>query len=312
MSLQDAVFILGAGASASLNFPIGSKLREMLLGTTFQEVNEHFGFSSVEKFQNLFRESMAMSIDGFLQRCGARPDCKEIAPVGMASIAAALLPSEWNCANTRDTDWYMQLFGELTDPANEGIRSSPLRVITFNYDRTFEWFFSRAFRVIHGLNAEEAVAKFRETIDIEHVYGQLGHLPDFHPGEDAVPFGARKAAFKASKSINIIGRSKATELHKKLEAAKVIVFVGFGFLEENVLLLGLDKLDAKTIVSTGRGIYDGTRHFMAARFAQHVWFFGPEGEMGEASKFFRATDLFRLLRNTGELAAYAKKHRYEV
>src|SRR5688572_26655819 len=159
MALQDAVFILGAGASRPFHFPVGSELRELIINESHPAVTEKFPAAEIKKFKDDLRASMALSIDTFLQRCEdtGRPLAAEI---GVASIAAALLPRE-QLSMDAGHDWYAQLFGDvLLDRIVPMDRR--LQILTFNYDRSLEYFFLKGFMGAENLYSAEAAERFRK------------------------------------------------------------------------------------------------------------------------------------------------------
>jgi hypothetical protein len=301
MALHDAVFILGAGASYPFGFPTGSDLRRDLCHKSMPLVSNEFSRGLLENFQLRFRLSTLPSIDRFLQNCQEAKETK-LVEVGMAAIAEVLLPCEVDTEKS-DYDWYGQLFDEVSrTPASD---SGKVNVISFNYDRSFEHTFIQAFQRAFTKSVPDAVKMFNERFAIEHVYGQLGHLPELARNLNlhAVPYGG--GSWVDIHSAVVIGRptSAAEELHEKVKNARFIVFVGFGFLEENVDLLGLDKIkERKEIIATAYGLGDGRQFTLKRQFPQHRWFFG--GANQGARDFFHEIDLFRQLRKLGQLSQF--------
>jgi hypothetical protein len=306
MALQDAVFVLGAGASRPFNFPVESELRELVITQDHPAVSEKFPAAEIKKFKDEFRSSMALSTHSFLQRCDMTGRSVAV-EIGMASIAAALLPREQLSLDSQP-DWYAQLFADLLHERSIA-DDRRLQVITFNYDRSLEYFFLRGFMAADRLFVAEAAEKFRKRIDLLHVYGQLGHLPEFltDPSQIGVPYGSVEDIFRAVFSMKIVGRPNDAGIEQRLLKGDFIVFIGFGFQDENLTLLRLDQLPAKTIISTGLGISDGMRHSLQQRFPQHEWFFGDEQQ--DARMFLRNIDLFRQLKTPEALREYARARR---
>jgi hypothetical protein len=110
--------------------------------------------------------------------------------------------------------------------------------VTFNYDRSLQFYLLRAFQNALALDHAEAV-KVLKRIEFVHVYGAVGALPvGSAPG---IPFGHTNSCFMASQSIGLVtprtlepSQARAQEL---LGAARRIIFLGFGFWKENLDVL---------------------------------------------------------------------------
>jgi hypothetical protein len=136
------LFILGAGASADLGFPTGDFKARILEAADWLKANPVRRASSNDaiSFRNLFKKAAIGSIDAFLQlreRENLKPNLYGVA---RTAIARTLLPIEKTSAEGRN-DWY-GAFAEslLRNPPQERIG-----ILTFNYDRSLEFFLHRAF-----------------------------------------------------------------------------------------------------------------------------------------------------------------------
>ena len=116
--------------------------------------------------------------------------------------------------------------------------ASNLRVITFNYDRSFEFYFWRAFRATFKLNdaqADEMLAR----ISVLHVYGHCGEL---RSGVEVVPYGGNdgqpEQAGKASRSINVVAPRSlpptTEQIRQTVSESEQVCFLGFAFWKENL------------------------------------------------------------------------------
>ena len=149
MITKPTVLILGAGASAPYGFPVGSRLRELILSritdrVTLAHIGKLHNPRNVSNFLDSFKRSL-LSIDAFLEH---RQDYMEI---GKACIAAILIPFEHpeylytqfsNDLNVKFlcSPWYAHLVRRLTATTDPGdFHNHALSVITFNYDRSFEY-----------------------------------------------------------------------------------------------------------------------------------------------------------------------------
>jgi len=178
---MSTVFVLGAGASVPYGFPTGKELvRKILELGGYSGHSRHDGKSNILKvtdepsfqsFCRAFAESGRNSIDTFLEQ---REDLREI---GKYAIASVILAYETNTsAFPRDlpnNDWYRHFF-EYIAPDLDSFNAQDIKVITFNYDRSFEHFLHTA--LCRSFNIAEA-RKHVEKLSIVHVHGKLGLLP---------------------------------------------------------------------------------------------------------------------------------------
>ena len=256
MISKTTVLVLGAGASAPFGFPSGRKLLLDLSTELEVEASVLFrllyglGFepAKIQSFGQELRDSMQPSVDAFLEN---RPDLKEL---GKAAIAASLIRYEQASAiaRTERESWYEYLFQSLSGRF-EKVARQMLSVITFNYDRSLEYFLFTAFRNSYGLSEKQAWDMVA-SIPVLHLYGSLGTLQPGTPGHRAFTPNLDGAAVRAAaSSIRIIQDGKPSEELKNdsahyLENAANVCFLGFGYHPTNVRRLGIDEFvppDAK-------------------------------------------------------------------
>lgn len=115
--------------------------------------------------------------------------------------------------------------------------------VTFNYDRCIEHYFVRALRKAYRITEPDA-ARIVASADIRHVYGSLGALPWHHESKDGrLGFGNPNADLRmAASGIRTYSeRSDDIErmggLRDLVQASRVIVFLGFGYLSTNLQLI---------------------------------------------------------------------------
>ena len=135
-----------------------------------------FSDSDIAEFRNLFFRARHPSIDKFIQY-----NEDDYGDIGRTNIAAVLLNCENDCWLSED--WYSQLLSEISPSGPSEIAEGMLSIITFNYDRSFEYFFTTAFEAGFNLSLKEANNLF-SRIKIVHVYGKLGEL-------NSVPYGEK-------------------------------------------------------------------------------------------------------------------------
>lgn len=250
MIKRRTVLILGAGASVPYGFPVGRQLLfKVVKGLTpakqpiFQNLTScGFEQSRMSEFRDQLQRSQQPSVDAFLEHRN------EFLDVGKAAIAAALIPyeEEGNLLPAAEQRWYEYLFEHMRAKP-EHFRGNRLSIVTFNYDRSFEWFLFLALKNSYGLNDGDTVSLL-SRIPIIHVHGQLGGMPWDALGRPYEPALTPETVQQAAADIRIIHESpevdpefgKARDL---LSAAQRICFLGFGYHEENIRRLQLNDLE---------------------------------------------------------------------
>jgi hypothetical protein len=199
-------------------------------------------WARLEAFALLFDSDEYGTIDQFFQksRLKSHVDSDLIEHAKMA--VAKVLSSHENTAG-RPGEWYDYLFNFLSPGP------LPIRIITFNYDRSLEYFLARSFDQDIFLRPPFGVGDFLETFKIEHVYGQLPTLPGF-PGEDPQEYGSLDGwqAWRAGREkFKWIGDSPDGETIARcktwIDEADYIVILGFGFDYANMKVIGLNNLE---------------------------------------------------------------------
>jgi hypothetical protein len=153
---KPTVLVLGAGASKPFGFPAGRELLEIivkailsppfgsfeiragvggrLLGCGFRE-------QDLKDFAIRLQSSQRNSVDAFLEH---QPEFVEM---GKAAIVSALVPYEQVNQPLMIGDWYRYLFNEM-NTSFEDFDKNKLSVITYNYDRSLEYFFLQLARIL--------------------------------------------------------------------------------------------------------------------------------------------------------------------
>jgi hypothetical protein len=182
MGRNNIVLILGAGSSIPYGFPSGRDLIFDIVQRVGRNAKSdskrillQVGFSQdeIDSFSDELIGSNQPSIDAFLE------NRREYIEVGKAAIAATLIPREVPDYLTRrqtEQRWYEYLYQQLGAQQIEfpKHRSS---IITFNYDRSLEYFLYNSIKHSYGTSDEETLALFK-SIPKVHIYGQLG-VPHF-------------------------------------------------------------------------------------------------------------------------------------
>lgn len=256
MIKEKTVLILGAGASASFNFPLGSRLVDDIL--TFIKSSQYSGhrnrvmgvtstnIDDLNEFHDTLKYSGKVSIDSFLE------NHDEFMNLGKAIITRVLTRYERKdnifTSGSESTNWYYYLFDKLGRTISEIEASlSNLNVITFNYDRSLEFLLYHALLNSFKLDAEKCGSMI-STFDIIHFYGLLGELHESN--SDGRKFQNKLSdveLLKCIEGLNIIreGASSGNEIkkaHDCLEKAKRIIILGFGYYQTNLERLNIKKI----------------------------------------------------------------------
>jgi hypothetical protein len=274
MKPANTCLILGAGASVPYGYPVGEGLAKKII-----ELGEerHLSLAPAEKqieildrAENLAREfkvykngDPSRTIDSYLSRfgeCAEKSEAKEKYEVGLMLITAVIRQRE--CARSDVIDWYETLW-EHIEYSTKGRFPWPLRVITFNYDRSLEFAVSRYHARHAGVLQTTARRWLRDNVEIRHVYGDVGPLPDCHPKRhDFAPeYGISRGHdfWKGRETIQIIGRKQDPECKRWIEEAEYVIVLGFGYDEMNCERLGLKEIEKKCIFSTAFNTSDRSR-----------------------------------------------------
>jgi hypothetical protein len=122
-------------------------------------------------------------------------------------------------------------------------------VINFNYDRALEYFLVEALRTYYDLSEEDA-ERVLLNLRILHPYGTVG---PWHEGTDHLPFGEVVPdpgnLLHLAKRIRTYTETSqhAEDVKKLVSNARTIIFLGFGYIEENLELLGPDQPSRSTV-----------------------------------------------------------------
>lgn len=258
MITKPTVLVLGAGASIPYGYPSGAGLvKDIFTNITSNNWRETYNRCGLDpKEMDVLKSELYLSqkssIDAFLEH---RP---ELMKAGKVAIALSLLskenPDAFNDFDVREKGIYHFLYNSLTTSWKEFIENK-LTVVTFNYDRSLEYFLFSALK--HSYNKSDSeVAEAIRSISIIHVHGSLGPLPwqesggiDYYPlfGRGNDPYEMGKRIKVASENIVIVSeaqpKSKEFEFaNNQIIEAERIYFLGFGYYPANLERLGLSKL----------------------------------------------------------------------
>jgi hypothetical protein len=318
--------ILGAGASLNYGLPLGSQLVEKIckllpssdtvrMGSEanllynffvndaaavrgWQQISQkEYSYALIE-FRDRLIQSAPKSIDEFLSRDfgDANPLFRLIGKLSIAQVIAScesVSAIEDGVAPEKQPDhWYNYLWQDCLNngtPGLEALRAKHLKIISFNYDRSLEYFLARRIAATYltppgtapstSTVNKWADAGFKEVetkFDITHPYGTLGSL-------SKIPYGSTDN-FKyygqtMANSIHVIGEERKNgdgfEVAKKwIAEAQQVVFLGFSFDVTNMRRLGLaDGLPSSYLTEEGhviREVFPMTYGFEKAERAKLV------------------------------------------
>ena len=132
-------------------------------------------------------------------------------------------------------------------------------MISFNYDRTIRRFLPFALDSQFAIGNKDATELSRQ-LQIFHPYGSLGPL-ELEGKSGTIPFGAKHADLRSvARNIRtfteqIEDKDHLAEMRAKLSKANRIVFLGFGYLSQNMELLTVDTIGhASQVLGTSYGL----------------------------------------------------------
>lgn len=277
--MENTVLILGAGSSYDYGYQTGAQLTEEFytLGIGHQIITDALKYEletasiqgdlrvGFEKIIQHFFASRSKSIDAWLAK-EENKQCVEAAKFLIAyfiskrerqpfSKGGFFQPIEDSKTSNHigglKRDWYQLLFNELVSDKFEdfGKANRNLCVVTFNYDRSLEYFLINALQSTYvGRSRQECYDQLKE-IDIYHVYGAVGDFSFLTSDRPTIPYRSPSSKrideiFKRAEGIKIIPELRSVEtdtiekIRSKLEAARNVFFIGFSYDRLNLELLG--------------------------------------------------------------------------
>jgi len=260
MITENLVLILGAGASHPYGYPLGSRLRHLILDNgllnpdqELRSVLSELGYDDgVLEFRARFQETRLPTIDEFL--AGASE--LEIA-IGKIAISWLILSREHpvyldtgEFGGMHD-HWYEKLWQQMragTDRNNFGALNN-VRVITFNYDRSLERFFFTAIQSTFQVDDATALDLLHSAMRINHVYGVVGS-----PRQYGWDRSSASLVSEAARNITVIPNGVDVpdpcldDLRSMITGADKVCFLGFGYHDVNLRILEFPEVVAKSKV----------------------------------------------------------------
>jgi hypothetical protein len=227
------------------------------------------------------------SIDIFLD---IHQEDKILVEAGKIALVIAILEAERSCSlmprfDLHDSDihgsppspgtpkkfedsWFVQLGYLLTQDrtrvhVNEIFDN--VSFLTFNYDRCIETFAYNWLKETYGLPPAGAAA-IASRLDVLHVYGTIGS-PAWTGTPNNVEFGHKHGTSSLAITRDIRTLTETCEsdimtlIRDKIARAETLVFLGFGWLPQNLEILGLEPIgnDVQRIFYTSYGISESDR-----------------------------------------------------
>lgn len=247
MFREPTVLVLGAGASCHLGYPLGAALVNDIIS-----LNDDYFFRELEAagerreffdhFRAQLRQAQPPSIDWFLE------NRRRFLEVGKLAIAYCIIRHERDEPLFDNGDnWYTTLANWLGNSLEE-LPKNRLTILTFNYDRSLDYYLVRTVQARFELD-EDAAAAALKGVKIIHLYGQVGALPwQDHKDIPERPYGFTGApgeVIAAAKGLRLIFEEHSQEGFDRARAyvgsARLTVALGFGCHPDNCQRIGFDS-----------------------------------------------------------------------
>ncbi len=281
-------FIVGAGASEPFGYPIARVLKGEVIEINDEYLHPHgFTREQFRDFTEHLRHSPISSVDAFIERFPRYED------IGKACIALALALHEdelrlFPRKVAATPSWY-ELLANAIDDGRAPISDNNLSIITFNYDRSLEYYLTAAVarsREIPTSSAWQALA----SIPIVHVYGSIGDCPPQLDGAReyaATNASMHRAIQEGLTSIRIVTTARDDDplferANDLILQSKRVVFLGFGFDPTNVRRLQAFEerwpdVAAREVWATTSGITGRQMERIARDVLHDNWEIGNRG-----------------------------------
>ncbi|WP_459554480.1 hypothetical protein [Lacunimicrobium album] len=256
MSMEcHTLIILGAGASMPYGFPSGEKLVQSIASISSEEVTAAsyidrnvFTVSGLEEFKKRLRNSGYDSIDAFVEQN------REFEKLGKFIVYKIIRKFEYKSTSLFErggieNDWYRYILNNFLDNSGNELDSG-IRILTFNYDRSLEYYLYNSLLNRRRISEFEAGAIVKH-LGIHHLRGWLGPIQNYD--EDAhkhVYYGKSRylrdhglppehdEAIQNFNSIEFVGLSMVGALPQDVQDwiafASNVVFLGFGYHKSNM------------------------------------------------------------------------------
>ena len=258
---EKTTLILGAGSSTHVGYPLGAGLLKNMcsirMDKNYPQLPTKWSINDIDDLLISLSRSGHYSIDAFLES-------SEYRDLGKYLIAYQLKQYEVvdNLFPPNDSGWFQILFNSLINKCGSDIGKNNLSIITFNYDRSLEAYLHNAIQHRFKLSSEEAWDKVSK-VPLVHVHGVLGEYPkiDYQPTCD---FETLLSISEKIRIIHEIEDNKSGYCNREfeianglLEKSERIVFLGFGFHDDNVRrfkYFSPEVMETRKVFSTSQGM----------------------------------------------------------
>lgn len=309
MIRRKTVFVVGAGASFELGLPLGETLLQRIADALDYRIDySEVSGGSKEILRALgaaagqngieFREyvnaalrvrtaaHLGLSIDNIVHQQNSDHLLVEVAKIAIAyqilsAEEASCLripdqPSEPTWPEIRGT-WlgrFAQILVQDVTKSNLDIIFDNISIISFNYDRTIRRALPNILTSQFGIS-DVAASELAKRLKIFHPYGSLGGLY-WEDTSNIVQFGSPQTANLLQVSKNIRTFTEQTRDGEKLSAMKTalssadqIVFLGFGYLSQNMqLILSNVHGCAMSVTGTSLGLSEPDTEIVSNQVSQ--------------------------------------------
>lgn len=145
-------------------------------------------------------------------------------------------------------NWIKQLWNKLKGYDFKDI-SQNIKIISFNYERTFEFLSGNYIREYFPKITEADISSFNKSI--KYIYGSLGNL-------DVVEYGLKNDSSEKMKTVysnfQLLDIDRSPVEFGNNPFFDFILFVGFGYNSRNLENIGISKYRDACKVGTGKGL----------------------------------------------------------
>lgn len=262
------VVILGAGASKPYGLPLGRELRDQVLSISMGDPNTklfgRFQITSDEfrDFCSDLRTSAFQTVDAFLEK---RPKWLKVGKIAMAMVLDGWEKEERLLPPKQPKDhWYEALWHSFRATSWASLKRTNIKIVSFNYDRTLECYLSAVISNNYPIQRKTAATWLKEHL-ILHPHGTLGEYAGEQLGGFRIGQPDRYArVLDALNSITVISEAESkaklfSEIRNYIRVAERVIFLGFGFHEQNMVRLGFPEVCSSNkrqmVSATKKGVH---------------------------------------------------------
>lgn len=259
MITNKTVLVLGAGASNHAKLPTGNELARFIS----EDLRKKGPIKKLLIVMGHKRHECNALVTLLTSSHVDTPDFilanSPLQEIGKRAIALAVgLHENWDTlmnANSERKGWYQYLWNRMYSHRIEDFSSNNIRIITFNYDRSFEAYFLEQIRQSYGLSIEKAQELYDQAIQVVHVHGAIGKY-DITSDDGARPYEAkwydpqlsnyRDLLIATTDSIELATQASVDSDHFKcaqswLRESLYVIFIGCAYHELNMANLKIEE-----------------------------------------------------------------------